>query len=65
MNIRDHPAPAFAIISRLTTFTASGKGHGAGEPFAGAIYGTASAAEPASTALAASRLRAAEREVGV
>ena len=29
MNIRDHPAPIFAIISRLATFTASAKGHGA------------------------------------
>ena len=30
--------PIFAIISRLTTFTASAKGHGAGEPFAGAAF---------------------------
>ena len=38
MNIRDHPAPVFAILSRQTTFTASAKGHGAGAPFAGAAF---------------------------
>ena len=33
----DIPAPIFAIIARLATFTASAKGHGAGPPFAGAF----------------------------
>ena len=38
MNIREHPAPIFAISSRLATFTAFAKGHGAGAPSAGASF---------------------------
>ena len=49
-------------MSRLTTVTASTKGHGAGAPSAGTAF---TAVAPASTALAASRLRAAERDGGV
>ena len=38
MNISDNSTPIFAIISRLASFTASAKGHGACAPFAGAAF---------------------------